>query len=98
MTSIAQRVLAQIPKTVDITHLKIFLLSQELGICEVFTQKTSGFRFRRSMKEPGAYYRDPYPLTVCVFVSDIPDLPIVEAALELHDMQELLAYTRITCV
>jgi len=94
---LAQQILAQIPNSVDTTQLKLFLQSQTLGSFTILwsysptdAEPTVGFRFTRKEKEPGAYYRDPYPLTVCVYSSVFPNLPIVEVMLQLEDIQELL--------
>jgi hypothetical protein len=93
--------LVQIPRSVDRTQLKTFLQSQELGSYELLwaysptdAVPTIGFRFTRTAKEPGAYYRDPYPVTVCAYSSVFPELPVVHAVLELSDIQELLGYNQ----
>lgn len=95
--TLAQCLLAQIPRSVDITELKTFLQSQVLGSYELLwaysptdAEPTVGFRFTRLAKEPGAYYRDPYPITVCAYSSIFPELPVVEAFLDSQDVQELL--------
>ena len=96
---LAQHLLTQIPKSVDTTQLKNFLQSQTLGTYDLLwaysptdAEPTVGFRFTRLAKEPGAYYRDPYPITVCSYFSVVPELPVVRAVLELSDIQELLIH------
>ena len=97
MPSPAKLLRPQIPNSVDTTQLKVFLQSQEIGSYDLlwaysFTDAvyTIGLRFTRSSKEPGSYYREPYPFTVSTFVPELPALPIVPLPFEIQDVQELL--------
>jgi hypothetical protein len=97
MPSPAQILHLQIPNSVDTTQLKVFLQSQEISSYDLLWAYSPtdavpnvGFRFIRSAKEPGSYYREPYPLTVSVKASELPALPVVPLPLEIQDVQELL--------
>lgn len=97
MPTPAQLLHPQIPNSVDTTQLKLFLQSQELGSYDLLwaysptdANPNVGLRFTRSAKESGSYYREPYPLTVSVYASELPALPIVPLPLEIQDVQELL--------
>ena len=96
-SALVKSLLEQIPRSVGVTQLKTFLQGQTIGSFDLLwnysptdAEPTVGFRFRRYEKEPGAYYRDPYPLTVCVYSSVFSELPIVEAALDSTDVSTLL--------
>ncbi len=87
----------QIPNSVDTTNLKLFLQSQEIGSYDLLWTYSSidavhtiGLRFTRSTKEPGSYYREPYPFTVSTYVPELPSLPVLPLPLEIQDVQELL--------
>ncbi len=90
-----QQLAAQIPNAVDTTQLKDFLQSQVIGFYDlvwafdpVDKQPTVGLRFQRSERPAGAYYRDPYPVTVQVLASRLPELPLVQLPV---DVTEFLA-------
>ncbi len=90
-----EQIAVQIPKSVDKTQLITFLSSQTLGSYDLIwafdpvdEQPTVGLRFTRSERPPGAYYRDPYPVTVQVLASRLPELPVVQLPL---DVTEFLA-------
>ncbi len=87
-----QQLAAQIPKSVNLTNVRTFLMSQTIGSFDLVwafdpleAEPTVGLRFTRSERPPGSYYRDPYPVTVQVLASRLPELPVVQLPVEVSE-------------
>ena len=75
----------------NIQQTIIFLnSSQKIGSHELLYPLT-GFRFKRSERTRGEYYREPYPLTLTLFFPNISNFPDVTYPLTQDNVKEIIS-------